>query len=58
MKAKFFPAIIVLLVVSWAASARGYAIRLTYSTNLRATYSLTGRIVETAPAGAILQVLG
>ena len=58
MKAKSFLTIIVLLMVSWAASAQGYAIRLTYNTNLRAANSLTSAIVATAPAGSILQVLG
>ena len=58
MKAKSFLTIIVLLMVSWTASAQGYAIRLTYNTNLRASNSLTSGIVATAPAGSILQVLG
>ena len=58
MKIKSLLTIIVLLMISWAASAQGYTIRLTYNTNLRVANSLTSGIVETAPAGSILQVFG
>ena len=58
MKIKSLLTIIVLLMVSWAASAQRYTIRLTYNTNLRVANSLTSGIVETAPAGSILQVFG
>ncbi|MCY4540217.1 MAG: SH3 domain-containing protein, partial [Chloroflexi bacterium] len=57
MKAKSFLTIMILLVYSWAASAQGYAIRVTYNTNLRAAPSLDGRYVTTAKAGSVLQVL-
>ena len=58
MKIRHFMTIIILLMVSWAASAQRYNIRLTYNTNLRVANSLTSGIIESAPAGSILQVLG
>ena len=57
MKAKSFLTFMILLIFSWAASAQGYAIRVTYNTNLRAAPSLDGRYVTTAKAGSVLQVL-
>lgn len=51
-------ALILLVFVSLCAvaSAQEYAVRVTHNTNLRTTYSLQGRIVETAPAGTVLHV--
>ncbi len=40
------------------ASAQTYTIRVTYNTNLRASYSLSSAIVGSAPAGTTLQVVG
>ncbi len=40
------------------ASAQEYKIRLTYNTNLRDSNSLQANIVESAPAGSVLQVAG
>ncbi|MCY4072882.1 MAG: SH3 domain-containing protein [Chloroflexi bacterium] len=39
-------------------SAQGYAIRVNFNTNLRAAASLQARVLETAPAGTILDVIG
>ena len=36
--------------------AQNYHIRITYNTNLRASYSTSSRIIETAPSGAMLHV--
>ena len=58
MKISAFALLIAVFVSSAVTSAQGYAIRLTYNTNLRAANSLTSGIVATAPAGSILQVLG
>ncbi len=58
MKLKSFALVFLALLISAAASAQEYSIRVTYNTNLRATYSLKGRIVETALAGAVLPVFG
>ncbi len=40
------------------ASAQTHHIRVTFNTNLRDTYNLRGKIVETAPAGTTLRVVG
>ncbi|MDE2858954.1 MAG: SH3 domain-containing protein [Chloroflexota bacterium] len=40
------------------ASAQSYAIRIAFDTNLRAAASLQARVVETAPAGTSLNVIG
>jgi hypothetical protein len=40
------------------ASAQSYSIRITFNTNLRTSYSLQADIIETAPAGTTLQVVG
>ncbi|MCY4071101.1 MAG: SH3 domain-containing protein [Chloroflexi bacterium] len=58
MKARIITSILVILFFCSAASAQSYAIRLTYNTNLRTANSLTSGVVDTAPAGSILQVLG
>ena len=57
MKIRAF-VLIAVFVYGAVTSAQGYAIRVTYNTNLRVANSLTSGIVETAPAGSILQVLG
>ncbi len=58
MKKKGLVALICVLAVSSVALAAEYSIRVTYNTNLRATNNLDARIVETAPAGATLSVIG
>lgn len=40
------------------AFAQAYSVQVTFNTNLRASYSLHAEIVETAPAGSVLQVMG
>ena len=44
--------------ICMSVSAQTYSIRTEFRTNLRASYSLTAQVVETAPSGAILQVVG
>ncbi|MCY4071102.1 MAG: SH3 domain-containing protein [Chloroflexi bacterium] len=58
MKVKCVTSILVMLFIYSAASAQSYAIRVTYNTNLRTANSLASGVVDTAPAGSILQVLG
>ena len=58
MKVKLFAVLMAMFVLSYAASAQGYSIQVTYNTNLRAAPSLQGSIVETAPAGTTLNVVG
>ena len=50
--------VIAALVVIGAASAQDYSVRVMNNTNLRAAASLQARIVETAPAGSTLLVVG
>ena len=57
MKAKLFTVIIALFALFNVASAQSYAIRVASNTNLRAAASLQARIVETAPAGMVLNVV-
>ena len=47
-----------LLLMAIVTSAQCYAIRVTFNTNLRASASLQASIVETAPAGTTLNVIG
>ncbi|MCY4021253.1 MAG: SH3 domain-containing protein [Chloroflexi bacterium] len=58
MKSKLFFTTLVLFFFYSAISAQSYAIRVTFNTNLRADASLQARIVATAPAGTILDVVG
>ena len=55
---KSFVLICFAFVLGAAASAQEYSIRVKFNTNLRATYSLDGRIVDTALAGTTLSVTG
>ena len=48
----------VLFLICLAASAQDYSIRLAFNTNLRAAASLQAHVLETAPAGTILDVVG
>ena len=58
MKAKTFTAMMAALLFCAVTSAESYSIRVTFNTNLRVAGSLQARIVETAPAGTILNVVG
>ncbi len=58
MKARLFTVIATAFFLSAVAGAQSYHIRVTHNSNLRATYSLEGAIIETAPAGATLHVVG
>ena len=58
MKTKLIAAIITVFILCNVASAQDYDIRIRNNTNLRASYSLQSAIIETAPAGTILQVIG
>ena len=58
MKAKLIVILIALLLMSSATSAQSYSIRVTFNTNLRASASLQANIIETAPAGTALNVVG
>ncbi|MCY4072880.1 MAG: SH3 domain-containing protein [Chloroflexi bacterium] len=58
MKNKLFLITLVLFLSYSAVSAQNYAIHVTHNTNLRAAASLQARIVDTAPAGTILSVVG
>ena len=52
-----------LIILMWVfalsnvASAQSYSIRVEFNTNLRADHSLESDVVESAPAGSILQVV-
>ena len=58
MKIRWLAAACLALSLAALASAQSDSIRITNNTRLRATYSLQGRILETAPAGTVLQVTG
>ena len=47
-----------LLTVNGLALAQTYSVRVTHSTNLRASYSLQSPIAETVPSGTSVQVIG
>ena len=57
MKAKLLVAIIAVFFLYSMVSAQSYSIRVEFNTNLRAEYSLDSHVVESAPAGSILQVV-
>ncbi|MCY4069748.1 MAG: SH3 domain-containing protein [Chloroflexi bacterium] len=57
MKAKLLAAIVSILALCSVASAQSYSIRVEFNTNLRAGHSLESQVVESAPAGSILQVI-
>ncbi|MCY3780034.1 MAG: SH3 domain-containing protein [Chloroflexi bacterium] len=58
MKRKSLLTLALLFLVCVIVSAQGYSIRVVSNTNLRASNSLSASIIETAPAGTILTVLG
>ncbi len=47
-----------LLIFCQLAAAQGYSARVTHNSNLRASHSLDARIVDSAPAGTTVTVLG
>ena len=57
MKTKLLAAMISILAFCNVASAQTYSIRVEFNTNLRAGHSLESHVVESAPAGSILQVI-
>ena len=58
MKLKSLVLTLALFSLAAAAHAQTYFIRTSFRTNLRAGYSLSAEVVETAPVGAVLQVVG
>ena len=58
MYSKISGTIAAVLLISSIALAQTYSIRVTHYTNLRASPSLQSRVVETAPAGTTLAVVG
>ncbi len=58
MKARFITIVSLLFLLGSAASAQTYAIRTEVSSNLRSGPGLDREWVETAPTGAVLQVIG
>ena len=58
MNMRLFAAMISVFFLCVVATAQDYTIRVTFNTNLRDTYSLEGNVVESAPAGATLHVVG
>ena len=58
MKARYYAVAFVLFILSNAASAQSYFVRVTNNTNLRASYSLESAVLTSARAGATLEVVG
>ena len=58
MKLRVITVLLVMIAFCSVASAQSYAIRVTYNTNLRAADSLTSGVVDSAPAGTVLTVVG
>jgi len=58
MKARVFIGALAAFLLCPIASAQNYHIRVTNNSNLRAGHSLQSKIVETAPAGTVLNVIG
>lgn len=58
MKARAFAATLTVFLLCAVVSAQNYHIRVTNNSRLRAGYSLESEVVETAPAGSILHVIG
>ena len=56
--ARLFATTIVAILLCGVVSSQNYSIRVTNNTNLRASFSLESAIIETAPAGTTLQVVG
>ena len=57
-KIKFLAALLAVSLLCVVTSAQSYTIRVASNTNLRASASLQANIIETAPAGSTLTVVG
>ena len=57
MISRVFAIMTAALVLCGVASAQSYSIRVEFNTNLREEHSLDSHVVESAPAGSILQVV-
>ncbi len=55
---RFSFCLVILIHLCNIVAAQPYSIRVTYNSNLRASYSLESRVVATVPAGSTLQVIG
>ena len=58
MKVRSLAAIALAFILCAVTAAQGYSIRIDFNTNLRAGASLQAGVVETAPAGTTLNVVG
>ncbi len=58
MKAWLVAASLAMCLLFGIVSAQTYSIRVTYHTNLRASFSLESAFIETVPPGTTLQVVG
>ena len=58
MKARLFAVTVLLIFLYGQASAQTYQVRVTYNTNLRASYSLESAVLASAQAGTTVQVVG
>ena len=58
MKFKLIAILVIAFLLCTVASAQSYSVRVTHNTNLRASYSLDARIVDSAAAGTTLTVTG
>ena len=58
MRCKYLVMICLLFLVPFMTAAQDYDVLVTFNTNLRASYSLESRIVETVRAGTAVQVIG
>ena len=58
MKARTLVATLAAFLLCALTSAQNYHIRISSNSNLRAGYSLESEVVETAPAGSVLNVVG
>lgn len=58
MKARALAATFAVFLICAVASAQNYHIRVTNNSRLRTGHSLQNRIVETVPAGSVLNVVG
>ena len=58
MRTKSLIALVLAFILCNGVFAQNYQIRITYNTNLRASYSTSSRIIETAPSGAVLHITG
>ena len=55
---RFCVGLAILFLLCSIVAAQPYSVRVTYNSNLRASYSLGSKVVATVPAGTTLQVIG